>query len=365
MYDYDEVYEKIIKNTESVNLSAEESIKIIDKIYNDLEIGILKPRNINKRCLKLICNSLSRQTNQKEELNIEQYKINSFIENVLPKLKITDEEIKGLEKKLLSLDEINSQTLDFALKKYLDEIGNDSLKMIRNQDFRKFDQAIVTLEDPDFAQKYGIYDREILLYSFIDHEEGILFELLSDENHENPILTKRDLDDEIIKHIDRECLEDDEYAEIRNLRFLDKFRDQNNPDIVTVKFIKSGKSEHLKVRLESIVGSKIIGTLVENAEKIDGLSVGIEVVVSYCYDFTDEIHVYSNCDLGQLAWKIREISTDFNNPSKDVIVEKLSVYKDNLEFDFIVDTFHSIIFDHFRDLNEFYNEIDKEVIECI
>ena len=66
MYNYEDIYDKIIKKTQTVNLSDEESLKIIDKIYNDLNIGILKPRNINKKCSELICNSILRQNNGKE-----------------------------------------------------------------------------------------------------------------------------------------------------------------------------------------------------------------------------------------------------------------------------------------------------------
>lgn len=365
MYDYDEIYDQIIKKTETVNLPAEESIKIVNKIYNDLQIGLLKPRNITKRCHRLISNSISRQNGETDSIAIEKYQVETFIKGIRERVSLNEDGVKELEERLLGLDEINSDSLNGALVDYLEENNNDSLRMIRNQDFRKFDQAIVTIENPKLANRFGIYDENILLYSFIDHDEGILFEILSDENNENHILTKAELENEIIRYIDKEEIDESDYREIRELKLIDRFRNPDNPDIIRVKFIRDGISEHLNVRLERMIGSRLIGHLIDEPQYIRGMNPGDEVVVSYCYDYTDHVHVYVNGDTRRLLKMIREISAAFENPSRESIADILYSYREEREFDEIVDTFHSIIFDHFRDLDELYREIDRVVEECI
>ena len=134
MYDYDEIYDKIIKKTKTVNLDDEESLKIVDKIYNDLKIGILKPRNINKKCSKLIYNSISRQNTEKDKINLKKYQINAFVNNVKPKLNILEEELEELKRELANIEEINLKNLKKGLKQYLAKINNHSLKMIKNQE---------------------------------------------------------------------------------------------------------------------------------------------------------------------------------------------------------------------------------------
>lgn len=365
VYDYDELYEKIIKSTQTVNLPARESVKIVDKIYNDLEIGILKPRNINKRCHRLICNSLSRQKGTDSGQDIKKCQAKAFIERIRPKVNLTDLELEELELRLMELEKINTETLKEAFREYLSEIGNHSLSMIKNQDFRVFDQAIISIENPKLANRFDIYDQSVLLYSFISHEDGILFELLTGEYGENPILTKRELDNEIISYIDREDLDESKYGKIRQLKIIDEFRDPDNPDIVTVKFIKDGKSERLRVLMESIVESRIIGYLVDEPKVIEDIAPGREVVISYCYDVTDEIHLYVKGDTSKISKTIKDICRLLKNPSRKRILDIFSRYRDCNDFDFLADTFHSIIFDYFRDMNEFYKELDKEAIQCI
>lgn len=365
MYDYDEIYDQIIKKTETVNLPAEESIKIVNKIYNDLQIGLLKPRNITKRCYKLISNSISRQNGESDSVSIEKYQVETFIKNIQPRVNLGEEDVKDLKRRLLKLDEINSDSLNQVLMEYLEENNKDSLRMIKNQDFRKFDQAIVTIENPKLANRFGIYDENILLYSFIDHDEGIMFEILSEENNENHILTKAELENEIIRHLDKEEIDESKYGELRKLKIIDRFRNHDNPDIILVKFIRDGISEYLNIKLEYIIGSKLIGYLIDEPQYIKELNIGDEVVVSYCYDYTDHVHVYVNGDTEHLLKMIKEISVAFKNPSREIIKGILYSYRNEKEFDEIVDTFHSIIFDYFRDLDELYMEIDKEVGECI
>ena len=365
MYNYDEVYEKITRNTKSVNLPADESIKIVNKVYKDLEIGLLKPRNITKKTHKLICNSLARQNKQKDTINIDHYRVNSFIDNIKSKLVISDNELRDLEEKLLALEIINDVTLNRAFKRYLKETGNNSLKMIKNQSFRDLDQAIIEVDNIEIAKKYGIYDERLMFYSFIDHDKGLLFELLTEGDNENFILTKNQMENEVIKYIDKEDIEIGDYKDIRKLEMLDKFRDSTNPDIITVMFIDSGKSENLKVKLESVIGSKLIGTLIEKPQLISNVLYGDEVVVTYCYDYTDNIHLYVNGTTNNSVRLLKDISKKLQNPSKEIVSSTLSQYKNSEEFDFIVDTFHSTIFDYYRDLNEFYKEINKEELKCI
>lgn len=365
MYGYDEIYDKIIKKTKTVNLPDEESIKIIDKIYNDLKIGILKPRNINQKCSKLIYNSLSRQNNGKEILNLEKYQIKAFINNMKPKLNISDEEIEELRKELESIEEINVENMNKGLKNYLSKINNHSLKMIKNQDFRLLNNSIITIENPKFSNKFGIIDDNVLLYGFIDHEDGILFELLMGEGKENIILTKKDIDEEIIDSIDKEDFCQDKYSDIRDLTFLDDFRDTYNPDIVKVLFIKNHKSEYLNVKLERRIGSKFLGYLIDEPKNIKKLKSGSEVIVSYCFDYTDNVHVYVNYDNENLPKIIRDIEHQLDNPSKEIIIDILSSYKYENDFDIVVDTFHNIIFDQFKDINEFYSAVFGGVVLCI
>lgn len=353
MYEYGEVYDKVIRNTRAVNLPDKESIKIVDKIYNDLEIGILKPRNINKKCNKLICNSLARQ-NDEDDCSMDKYQVNAFIDNIRPKLKISDSELNDLRNSLLNLEDKSTDAMTTTLKDYLFKTNNKSLKMIKNQDFRTFNQAFITLEHPKCTEKYGVSEDYVLLYSYIDHDYGILFKLLTDESH---LLTKSEVDEEIIKEIERENPKASEYDDIRNLKIIDEFRDLDNPDIITVLFIKEDETEYLKVKLESMIESKLLGVILEDSEKIKGLKKGTEVLVSYCFDYTDNIHVYVDADAVKVAGTVKEVSNLLKNPTKEGIVETLSKYKYINGFDIIVDTFHSVIFNYFKDINEFYSAI--------
>lgn len=359
MYDYGEVYEKIIENTKSVNLSTVESMKIVNKVYNDLNIGLLKPRNITKRSNKLICNSFTRQNKQKEDLTINHHKVNAFIENVKPKLTLSEYEFKQLKERLIDLDEISEESCYKLLEEFLAEIHNDSFKMLKNYSFRILNQSIIAIDNLQLANKYNLFDERILLYGFIDHDKGLQFELLTPEGRKNPILSRKELENEVIQFIHCEKIENNKYSEIRNFELIDEFRDVNNPDIITVKFIENGKFEYLKVKLEMIIGCKFIGVLVDNPEKISNFKKGDEVVVSYCYDYTDNVHVYVKNRDNELASVIKKLSKNFENTSKEDILENLSIYKKSPDFEMIIDTFHNIIFDYFRDLAEFYRELKK------
>lgn len=357
MYDYDEIYDKIIKKTKTVNLADEESLKIVDKIYNDLKIGILKPRNINKKCSKLIYNSISRQNTEKDKINLKKYQINTFVNNVKPKLNILEEELEELKRELENIEEINLKNLKKGLKQYLAKINNHSLKMIKNQDFRVLNNSIITVENPKFAKRLGIFDEFVLLYGFIDHNKGLQFELLMEEEKENIILTKKDVDEEIITSIDKEDFDDEQYRDIRKLALLDDFRDSDNPDIIKVLFIKNHNKEYLNVKLERMIGSIFIGYLIDEPKNIKNLTVGSEVIVSYSFDYTDKVHVYVNYNNENLPETVRNIECLFSNPSKEIIISTLVDYKYNEDFDLLVDIFHNIIFEYFKDINEFYEGI--------
>lgn len=348
MYNYDEIYEKIIKTTDSVNLSSEESLKIVDKIYKDLEIGLLKPRNITKKANMLICNSFASQNKQKENLTIEHHKVNAFLEKIKTKIIISKKDLNALKERLMDLNEISEQKLTEELKKFLKETNNNSLKMIKNYSFRDLNQAIISLDNS-----------KIQLHCFIDHEKGILFELLTEKGIKNHILTRKDVENEIIHSINKNEFETSKYDEIRSIEIIDKFRDVDNPDIITVKFIDSGRFEYLKVKLECVIGCKLIGNLIEEPRKVSKFSKGDEVLINYCYDYFDNIHVYVKKRSDMLTSILKELSNDFKNASKEVILEKLYYYKYIPDFEIIIDTFHIIIFDYFRDLSEFYKEINK------
>lgn len=365
MYDYEEIYDRIIKKTKTVNLPDEESLKIIDKIYRDLEIGILKPRNINKKCSKLIYSSISRLNAEKETINLKKYQIKVFVNNIRPKLNISDEEIEELKVELENIEEINLENLNNGLKQYLDKTNNQSLKMIKNQDFRILNNSIITVENPKFAKKLGISDDIVLLYGFIDHDKGMLFELLMGDGEENIILTKKDIDEEIINSIDKESFDDGQYNDIRSIVLLDDFRDSDNPDIIKVLFIKNHKREYLNVKLERKIGSKFLGYLIDEPEYIKKLGLGSEVIVSYSFDYTDKVHVYVDYDDENLPKTVRHIENLFDNPSKEIIIDTLADYKYDNDFDLLVDIFHDIIFEYFKDINEFYDGIFGGIGLCI
>lgn len=365
MYNYEDIYDKIIKKTQTVNLSDEESLKIIDKIYNDLNIGILKPRNINKKCSELICNSILRQNNGKENINLEKYQIKAFINKLKPKLDISDEEIEELKEELENIDEISTENLNKCLKQYLAKINNHSLMMIKNQDFRVLNNSVISVENPKFAKKLGIFDDCVLLYGFIDHNKGLLFELLMGENEENLILTKKDIGEEVITSIDKEDFDDEKYSDIRNLVLLDDFRDSDNPDIIKALFIKNHKREYLRVKLERKIGSNFIGYLIDEPKDIEKLTPGSEVIVSYAFDYTDNVHVYINYDDENLPKTVRHIEYILDNPSKEIIIATLANYKYDNDFDLLVDIFHNIIFEYFKDINEFYDGVFGGVGLCI
>ena len=137
-----------------------------------------------------------------------------------------------------------------------------------------------------------------------------------EEEKENIILTKKDVDEEIITSIDKEDFDDGQYRDIRKLALLDDFRDSDNPDIIKVLFIKNHNKEYLNVKLERMIGSIFIGYLIDEPKNIKNLTVGSEVIVSYSFDYTDKVHVYVNYNDENLPETVRNIECLFSNPSK-------------------------------------------------
>lgn len=426
MYNYDELYEKVMDYTNSLNLEHNQSVEIINKIAKDVDLGLLKQRNIEKKVESLAYNraftgnesinsyydilqilaienqwdyvkgellnttkpydecffSLIPEATIQHRLKIKQIQV--FIDHIKPKLQISDSELAEFKLRLLRYarnNEITTNVLNNMLEMYLEETQNDSFKMVRNQDFRKLDKKFVAIKNPDLALKFHEDDStdvdSLICYSYIDHEKGISFLVLTTafegEMYEridfskDYIIAKKDVEDEVIEfidscddylnYIDSAIDNSEKYAEIRNYALIDEARDKDNPDLVKVEFISPDSCEHLLVSCENIIGSKIIGETVENSTKIKKLKKGMQVVVSYSYDFKDRLrlYVYIDDDFDKLSGVIEEINKEYEKcPTKGKLIEQLSKYKSCYDFDEVIDAFHSLIFDYFRDLNEFY-----------
>lgn len=428
MYEYDKVYEKVMDYSNSLRLTNKQSMEILNKIEKDLELGLIKERSIESKIEDLAYNTLYRenqsldsyydvlemlaienqwdyiksellnatesydetffrlipQATRSNKLKAEQ--INIFLEDRISDFEFSVEEFKELKNRLLrhaNSNRITTEILDNLFEMYLAEIGNKSLEMVRNQDFRNLDKKFVAIKNPEMAMKFHEDDDldvdSLICYSYIDHFNGISFLVLTtafegelnrrEDFSKDYVIPKRDVEDDLMEFIDSydEYMtyieltvgDDHQYDEIRNFRLIDDARDQYNPDLIEVEFISPDGYQTIQLRCENIICSKIIGEAIEDLSCLK-VKKGMNLVVSYCYDLKDKLRLYlyyEEC-FENLSRIVEAINRKYeSHPTKNRLVELLLKYREHDDFDEIVDTFHPVIFDYFRDLEEFYKAL--------
>ena len=210
--------------------------------------------------------------------------------------------------------------------------------LIKDESFRNLYHALVILKSKKYVQltskllnksQKDNNVNSLLLYPYINHEVGMLFLVLGlvklfdnraeiinrDDFNINKSIKKRNLNNNEFayvndvninadfklthhlnhaRHITKTFSKNVQLECIRQARSLDKFRDINNPDIVSVLFLKDKlKPEYLNVCLENISDGFFNGVLLDNPQQNFGVLKGMDVNVYLKRNDENRIICYS------------------------------------------------------------------------
>ena len=170
---------------------------------------------------------------------------------------------------------------------------------LKEFNFRDLDKKIILLNDKNLISNTDI---TIPYYGiiYIDHNNGISLRIVNDNNNsyivgEGYIFRYKDIENIDIEFKDNindknlidmwvnNYYKDEDIIKTRDLKQLDKFRLESNPDIINITFTKDNKEEKVWSKIIGYTDEGIVCSLINNC-KLYKLDKSTTVVVNYDED---------------------------------------------------------------------------------